>query len=184
MFATYKSHILVGVVCLLIGGIVGYNLVPDQVVFVEKPAPSFTLPSGALVAERMDIHVDPPKPIKVATKELKGELVRAGSVKVKPTQEECPPVKIDWGLVRLEDEHRMVFTTEDGSIVGATDIPVRSMTVTKHPKWTVGAIAPVDNYSGVGPMVQRHFGRLSVGAAAVKTKQDEWTGMVSVGVSW
>jgi hypothetical protein len=46
------------------------------------------------------------------------------------------------------------------------------------------AIAPIDNLSGVGPQVQRHFGKLTVGVAAVKSKTEGWTGMVSAGVSW
>lgn len=172
------------VVACLIGGFIGYNLKPSEVKFVETPAPSIELPSGALVAQRVDINVPPPAPIQVAAKELKGKTVRAGTVEVKPTQEECEPLKIDWGLVKLNDGNRMVFSTNDGQIIAATDIPIESTTITKHPKWTLGAIAPADNLSGVGPMVQRHFGKLSVGAGAMKMKTDGWTGSVIVAVSW
>jgi hypothetical protein len=78
----------------------------------------------------------------------------------------------------------MTFYTDDGTIVAATDIPVKSVTVKTYPKWTVGAIAPIDNPSGVGPMVGRHFGKLSIGVAAVKQKDTGWQGMASVAVSW
>jgi hypothetical protein len=184
MFAMYKSHIIVGLVCLLIGGITGYNLKPSLQPFAEKAAPSYELSNGALVAQRLDISVPPPAPIQIASKEMKGKLVRAGKVEVKPTQEECEPMTIDWGLVKLNDGNRIVFNTNEGQIIGATDIPIESTTITKHPKWTLGAIAPADNLSGVGPMVQRHFGKLSVGAGAMKMKTDGWTGTVMVAVSW
>lgn len=184
MIIAYKSHIIVGLVCLLIGGIIGYNLKPSPKQLVEVPAPSYELPSGALVAQRLDINIPPPAPIQIASEEMKGKLVRAGKVEVKPTQEECEPVTIDWGVVKLKDGNRMIFNTNEGQIIAATDIPIDSTTIVKHPKWTLGAIAPADNLSGVGPMVQRHFGKLSVGAGAMKLKTDGWTGTVMVAVSW
>jgi hypothetical protein len=184
MFAAYKSHIIVGVVCLLVGAIIGYNLKSSPEHVVEKPAPSFELPSGALVAERMNIEVNPPAQIEIAAKEMKSKLVRAGTVEVQPTQEECEPVKIDWGLVKLNDGNRIVFNTDEGQIITATDIPIDTETIVKHPKWTLGVIAPADNLQGAGPLVQRHFGRLSVGAGAMKLKTDGWTGAVMVAISW
>jgi hypothetical protein len=184
VMAAYRSHIFVGLVCLVVGMIIGYNLKPSPQQLVERPAPSYELPSGALIAERLDINVPPPAPIQIAAKEIKGSLVRAGKVEIKPTQEECDPVTIDWGMVKQNDGSRMIFKSNDGQIISATDIPIESTTITKHPKWTLGAIAPTDNLSGVGPMVQRHFGKLSIGAGAMRTKTDQWTGTVMVAVSW
>lgn len=184
-FGLNKSHAIVAAVFLLIGGVIGFKLAPDQPkVMSESHAPAIQLPSGALVAERVpDAPV--PQSIKKAAKEVGGRVARAGSVTVKPTQQDCPPVTIDWGLTEQKDKtHRMTFYTDDGTIVAATDIPVNSVTVKTYPKWTVGAIAPIDNLSGVGPSVQRHFGKLSVGVAAVKNVDDKWQGMVSIGVSW
>lgn len=181
----YRSHVITAGVALLIGGIVGFWLAPDQPkVVAESHAPAIQLPSGGYVAERVpDAPV--PQSIRKAAKEVGGRVARAGTATVKPTQVDCPEVKIDWGLTEQKDKsHRMTFYTDDGTIVGATDIPVSSTTVKVHPKWTVGAIAPIDNFSGAGPMVQRHFGKLTVGAAAVKDRAGDWQGMVSVGVSW
>jgi hypothetical protein len=48
----------------------------------------------------------------------------------------------------------------------------------------LGVIAPADNLKGAGPLVQRHFGRLSIGVGAMKMKTDGWTGAVMVAISW
>lgn len=180
----FTSNMLPLVVALLIGGFIGYNLKSSPVQYVETPAPSIELSNGALVAQRLDINVPPPAPIQIAAKELKGKVVRAGVVEVKPTQEECEPVSIDWGVVKLNDGNRMVFKTNDGQIIAATDIPIETTTIMKHPKWTLGVMAPVDNLQGAGPLVQRHFGKLSIGAGAMKMKTDGWTGSIIVAVSW
>jgi hypothetical protein len=177
-------QLIIYAVIMIFGIVVGYKLAPDQPKVVsESHAPAIQLPSGALVAERVpDAPV--PQPIVQAAKEVGGRVVQAGSVTVKPTQIDCPEVKIDWGLTEQKDKtKRMTFYTEDGTILTATDIPVKSTTIKVHPKWSAGVIAPIGEWSGAGPVVERHFGKLSVGVAAVKI-HDEWQGLATVKVSW
>lgn len=176
------SQLILAAVFMLIGMVVGYHLKESPKVFHETHAPAIVLPSGGHVAERAP-EVEPPKPIKKAAKELKGKLTRAGSVTVKPTQADCPEVTIDFGLVKQKDGSRMVFHTDDGTILKAVDIPVETLTIVKHPKWSAGVIAPIGQWSGAGPVVERHFGKLSVGVAAVKL-DDQWQGLATVKVSW
>jgi hypothetical protein len=182
-FGLNKSHAIVAGVFLIIGGVLGFKLAPDQPkIIAESHAPAIQLPSGGYVAERVpDAPV--PKPIAKASKELGGRVVRAGSVTVKPKKEDCPEIQIDWGLIKKDEGHRMVFTSEDGTIIGAKDIPVETVEIVKHPKWSAGVIAPIGNWSGAGPVVERHFGKLSIGVAAVKI-HDEWNGLATVKVSW
>lgn len=182
----WRSNLVVAGIFLIIGGIIGFKLAPDQPkVVTESHAPAIQLPSGGYVAERVPDAPVPPS-IKKAAKEAGGRVARAGSVTVKPNQADCPPVTIDWGLTEQKDKtHRMTFYSDDGKIITATDIPVKSTTIMLHPKWTVGVIAPIDNYKGAGPSIERHFGKLSVGVAAVKMKgEDSYTGLASIKVSW
>lgn len=168
---------------LILGMIVGYNLLDPTTIVVEKDAPAQVLPHGGYVLERQSDAVVP-QPIKQAAKDLGGKLVRGGNVTVKPKQVDCPDVQLDWGLVKKDEGHRMVFYTDDGTITGGVDIPTESVEIRRYPKWSVGAIAPMSSLSGVGPYVQRHFGPVAVGAAAVKMPVEGWTGLVSVTVSW
>jgi hypothetical protein len=184
-FGLNRSHAIVAGVFLIIGGIIGFKLAPDQPkIMAESAAPAIQLPSGGYVAERVpDAPV--PQSMKKAAKEAGGRVVRAGNVKVKPTQSDCPEVNIDWALTKQKDDsHRMIFRTDDGTIIGAKDIPVESVSIVKHPKWSAGVIAPISDWKHAGPIVERHFGKLSLGVAAVRDVDDKWVGMATVKVSW
>ena len=192
----YRSHIIVGLVCLLIGGAgglaLGWKLYhPEQI--IETAEPEQVLEDlNVVVLQRLPENVAPPIPktIKKAAKKVGGKLERAGGVTVKPepTPEspvdcECEDVKIDFGLVDTGTGKRVVATAEGGKIIGGYDIPLEPYTVPKETKWEVGLIVPVENYEGIGGYVNRKLGPFSVGVQVAKPYADEsYTAMATVGI--
>jgi hypothetical protein len=195
-FRQFRSHFIVGAVCLVIGiGIglaIGWKLYkPTEI--LETAAPEQVLEDiNVIVLERLPENVAPPVPKKLqkAAKKIGGKLERAGEVVVKPepTPEsapdcECEEVKIDFGLVDTGTGKRVVATAEGGKIIGGYDIPLEPYIQNKESKWEVGAVVPIENYEGIGPYVSRKIGPLSVGIQAMQPSQEEgWTAMATVGV--
>ena len=193
---TYRSHIIVGVVCLvagiLIGLAIGWKLYkPTEI--IETAAPEQILEDlNVVVLQRLPENVAPPVPktIKKAAKKVGGKLERAGGITVQPepTPEspvdcECEDVKIDFGLVDTGTGKRVVATAEGGKIIGGYDIPLEPYVQNKESKWEVGAVMPVENYEGIGPYVSRKVGPFSVGLQAMQPSKDEgWTAMATVGI--
>ncbi len=192
----FRSHFIVGAVCLVIGiGIglaIGWKLYkPTEI--LETAAPEQVLEDiNVIVLERLPENVAPPVPKKLqkAAKKIGGKLERAGEVVVKPepTPEsppdcECEEVKIDFGLVYTGTGKRVVATAEGGKIIGGYDIPLEPYTVPKETKWEVGLVVPVENYEGTGGYVSLKLGPFSVGVQVAKPYADEsYTAMATVGL--
>jgi hypothetical protein len=192
----YRSHIIVGLICLAIGGAgglaLGWKLYhPTEVIEIAEPEQVLE-DLNVIVLQRLPETVAPPIPkeIKKAAKKIGGKLERAGGVTVKPepTPEspvdcECEEVKIDFGLVDTGNGKRVVATAEGGKIIGGYDIPLEPYVATKESKWEIGAVVPVENYEGVGPYVARKVGPFNVGLQAMQPSRDEgWTAMATVGI--
>jgi hypothetical protein len=193
---SYRSHIIVGLICFAIGGAgglaLGWKLYhPTEV--IEAPASEQTLEDlNVIVLQRLPENVAPPisKEIKKAAKKIDGKLERAGGVIVKPepTPEspvdcECEEVKIDFGLVDTGTGKRVVATAEGGKIIGGYDIPLEPYIVPKETKWEVGLVVPIENYEGAGGYVNRKLGPFSVGVQVAKPYADEsYTAMATVGI--
>lgn len=192
----FRSHLIVGTVCLVVGVLIGLAIgwklyKPTEI--IETAAPEQVLEDlNVIVLQRLPENVAPPVPktIKKAAKKIGGKLERAGGVTVKPepTPEspaecECEEVKIDFGLVDTGNGKRVVATAEGGKIIGGYDIPLEPYVENKESKWEVGAVVPVENYEGVGPYVSRKVGPFSVGVQAMQPSQEEgWTAMATVGI--
>ena len=78
----------------------------------------------------------------------------ASARKQGPDQETtpCPPVSVDWSLVREPDGgRRFLASSPDGTIVGGVDVPVESAAVPSAPKrWAVGlSWSPSSETAGV-----------------------------------
>ena len=192
----FRSHIIVGASCLVIGILIGlaigWKLYHHEKI-LETAAPEQVLDDlNITVLQRLPENVAPPVPKKLekAAKRIGGKLERAGEVVVKPepTPEspaecECEEVKIDFGLVDTGNGKRVVATAEGGKIIGGYDIPLEPYVENKESKWEVGAVVPVEYYEGVGPYVSRKVGPFSVGVQAMQPSQEEgWTAMATVGV--
>lgn len=189
MDTKWKLPLLSGLVGVLVGIAIGWWLYhPARVVESYKPA--VVLSNEAVALERKP-DLPPPAPIKQAAKELGGKLVRAGTVVVKPTPVAdsspgctCKELTLDYGVVDEGNGSRLVFHTDDGTIIGGTDSPLVPYVKAERAKWEMGVIVPIDNPKGVGPSVARHIGPITLGIAAAKTKQGGWTGFATATLSW
>ena len=193
---SYRSHLIVGAICLAIGIAIGLGIGwklyhPEQI--IETAEPEQVLEDlNVVVLQRLPENIAPPipTPIKKAAKKVGGKLERAGGITVQPepTPEsppecECEDVKIDFGLVDTGTGKRVVATAEGGKIIGGYDIPLEPYTVAKETKWEVGLVVPVENYEGIGGYVSRKVGPFSVGIQVAKPYTDEsYTAMATVGV--
>lgn len=196
VIAPYRSHLITGAVCLVIGIAIGLALGwklyrPTQI--IETAQPEQVLEDlNIVVLQRLPENVAPPIPktVKQAAKKIGGKLERAGGITVKPepTPEspaecECEEVKIDFGLVDTGDGKRVVATAEGGKIIGGYDIPLEPYTAVKALKWEVGAVVPVENPEGIGAYVSRKVGPFSVGIQAAKPfKEEGYTAMATIGI--
>jgi hypothetical protein len=190
----YRSHIIVGLICLitgLIGGLgIGWKLYHPELV-IETPKAEKRLDEiGVVVLERLPETVAPvPEPIKKAAKKVGGKLERAATITVQPKAKEgspadceCEDVKVSIGVVDEGDGKRIVTHAEDGTILGGTDIPLEPYSMDKSDKWEIGAIIPVEYPEGAGVYVSRKIGPFSLGVQAVQpSEQEGWTAMATVG---
>ena len=184
----WKLPTLTGLTGVLVGIGIGWMLYhPAHIVESYKPA--VVLSNGAVALERKP-DLPAPAPIKKATKELGGKLVRAGTVLLKPEPVEgsspgcsCKDIQLDFGIVDQGDGQRTVFHTDDATITGGTDSPQVPYTKKAEPKWEVGVLVPIENPKGIGPSVARRLGPFKLGIAAAKTKQDGWTGFATATIA-
>lgn len=192
----YRSHIIVGLICLAIGAAgglaLGYKLYrPVQI--IETPAAEERLEDlNVVVLQRLPETVAPPvsKEVKKAAKKVGGKLERVQVITVQPKPIEgapagceCEEIKLEVGTVDTGDGKRTVVHTDDATVTGGTDIPLEPYTVVKALKWEVGAIVPVENPEGVGAYVSRKVGPFSIGIQAAKPYADEgYTAMATVGI--
>lgn len=185
----YLSHIITGVICLLIGIFIGYKL-NAPVAMPETKAPEIRLSDTTTVLER-DPGGEVLEDIQIAAKKIGGRVTRTTQVKLKPKPIknapegcECEEIELNVGTVDTGKGTRTVVTTDDAGIVGGVDNPIDPYIYRKDPKWQVGVIVPIDNPSGVGPTVARKVGPFHVGVAAVQTRQDGWTGFVTATINF
>lgn len=171
--------------CALLGFLLAWWILRDVPV-VEPYAPAVTLPSGAVVAERVPDAPLPPV-AREAARELGGTIARAGSVTVQPrTPDAAPsetpaagsavpaasclckpaPVRFDWSLIGLDDgTYRMAVDSPDGTITSATDIPVSGVSVRRERPWAAGVSYSMDmsQRRAAGLWVDRDVGRVRLG---------------------
>ena len=194
--SSFRSHAIVGVVCLATGIAIGLGIgwklyKPQQI--IETAEPEQVLEDlNVVVLQRLPENVAPPVPkeIKKAAKKINGKLERAGGVTVKPepTPEsppecECEEVKVDFGLVDTGTGKRVVATAEGGKIIGGYDIPLEPYVKNVETKWEAGLVVPVENPEGVGGYVSRKVGPFSVGLQVAKPYAEEnYTAMATVGI--
>lgn len=196
MLIPYRSHVIVGAICLtigiLIGLAIGYKFYrPVQI--IEMPQPEQVLEDlNVTVLQRLPENVAPPvsKEVKQAAKKVGGKLERVQVITLQPkpvegapAECECEEIQLEVGTVDTGDGKRAVVHTDDATITGGTDIPLEPYTATRELKWEVGAVIPVENPEGVGPYVSRKIGPFSLGLQATQPSSEEgWTAMATVGI--
>ena len=196
MISTYRSHIIVGLSCLVAGILIGLALgwklyKPDMI--MEAPAPEQRLEElNVVVLQRLPENVAPPisNEIQKAAKKVSGKLERVQTVTLQPKPKagtpegcECEEIKVEVGTVDTGDGKRAVVHTDDATVIGGTDIPLEPYQAERKFNWEVGAIVPLENPKGVGPYVSRKVGPFSVGLQATQPSQEEgWTAMATVGI--
>jgi hypothetical protein len=192
----YRSHIIIGVVCLLLGiGIglaIGWKLYkPTQI--IETAQPEQVLEEiGVTVLQRLPETEapPPPKPLQKAAKKVGGKLERTAHIVIQPEPTEdsppdckCKEVKVDVGVVDQGNGKRIIAYAEDGTILAGRDIPLEPYTAVKETKWEVGLVVPVENPQGIGGYVSRKVGPFSVGLQIAKPfPDDNYTAMATVGL--
>ena len=62
--------------------------------------------------------------------------------------------------------------------------PVETLKIEGYPRGSAGVLASVKGAHGKGLYVERHFGKLDVGVAALRFKGDGVTVLATAGVSW
>lgn len=175
----WKVPAATALVGLAVGFFIGARSYQPQEV-VESYKPTQTLSNNVVAVERKP-ELPPPEPIKQATKELKGELVRMGNIVIEPTK---PLINIDWGLVSQKDGQRFILHTDDGEVIGGFDSPLIPFKHYPQRKWEVGVLVPIENPKGLGPMVSRKLGRLEIGVAGAKLPKEGWTTFATASFSW
>ncbi|HEY9103779.1 hypothetical protein, partial [Chitinimonas sp.] len=82
--------------------------------------------------------------------------------------ESFAPVTVDYSLVREQDGgRRMVFSSSNGEVLDAVDIPLEPAPVpTEPPRWTASVLYKPGGGYGAG--VSRNLGQASVGGLALK----------------
>lgn len=193
---SYRSHIIVGAVCLVLGIAIGLAIgwklyKPTQI--IEAAAPEQVLEDlNVVVLQRLPENIAPlpPPVLKKAAKKIGGKLERTAHIVIQPepTPEsppdcQCKEVKVDIGIVDQGDGRRIIAYAEDGTILSSRDVPLEPYVAEKPLKWEVGAVVPVENPEGVGPYVSRKIGPFSLGVQATQPSQEEgWTAMATVGI--
>jgi hypothetical protein len=192
-------------ICAAAGAIAGFLLawwIWRPVSPIETAAPAVTLPSGAVVAERVPDAPLPPVAAEAA-RELRGEVARAGSVTVQPrTPDAAPsetpaagsavpaalclckpdPITLDWTMTTLRDgSSRMSWYTDDGEITGATDIPVSTVSVRRERPWAAGA-SWTPGKREYGLWATRDVGPFVIGAEVQQRGREGLVGMVRAGI--
>lgn len=188
-YQTIRVPSLTLLIGILIGIGIGWKLYHPEPI-IESYKPEVRTSNGTVALERK-AELPPPEPIKVAAKEVGGELKRAGTVVLqpKPTEDsspecKCEEITLDFGTVDQGDGERVIFHTEDAEILGGVDSPQVPYMKYDEPKWDVGVMIPFDNPKGIGPAVSKKMGAFKVGIAAAKPRQGGWTAFATVQISF
>lgn len=165
---------------VLLGAIGGYWLKSTDMPRAEvvTAAPEVRQADGSVIAERQPLSKPTPAPHRLpkgASEE------RRVSLKVKPRQPDCEPVRVDLSLIREGDGRRVVASSPDGEIISALDMPIVAalMPAPARPWAAGGSYDPIQRRYGA--WVERDIARLRVGADVVQTETGQLKAMVRVG---
>ncbi|WP_460528825.1 hypothetical protein [Chitinimonas naiadis] len=106
------------------------------------------------------------------------------TVKAKPEAPAGEPLVIDYSLVRQQDGgRRMVFSSSNGQVLDAVDIPIEAATLPPEPRrWSAGvAYQPGGGY---GAVVARDVGPVRLGGMVLKPTGKRAEVWLSVGYAW
>jgi hypothetical protein len=147
----WMIYLLLAIAALVGAAALGWRLGQPKSV-QETAAAAQRQGDGSVVLER---RPDPAAKPKQQTPK-KTRLERVAQVTVQPSAapagEPCPPVTVDWSLVREEDGgRRLLASSPDGTIIGGIDVPVESAAPPTEPKrWAAGlSWSPVTETGGV-----------------------------------
>ena len=193
-----------GIVGVIAGIVIGWGLWKPKPMKPETYAPAIRQEDGSLVAERKPMM---PEQVKIthtlpkgATSERTGDVVFRpfGEVKAQTNGERhqgeaeslpaIPEFKIDWTLAKTKDDgRRMIFSSKDGEIISATDIPIDTPEKPRRLTWAAGGSwNPVDRT--FGGWIQRDIGPFVVGAhvfqvrQTISTDREKWSGQITAGI--
>jgi hypothetical protein len=179
-------------IAFAVGAVLGFWLgwrVNRPVSIRETAAPAVTLPSGAVIAERVPDKPLPPV-AKEAAKALKGKPTRGGHVVVQPallstpsnsTQPQslesgerdnlacsCAPVRLDWALLDVDGGQRMALQAFGGTITSAVDTPVGVTRFGRPKLWAAGGLVEFtsDGDKRYGLWLDRELGPFVLGVEA------------------
>ena len=188
-----KRTVALPVLCLVVGILIGW-WIHRPVSIRETPAPAMALPSGGVVAPRMEPPAQLPVVAKEAAKATGGKPVRVGHVTVQPTNQiltetelvdcTCDPVRIDWSLIEAKDGFRMAFDTPSGVIVDSSDRPLTGIKRHSPKPWAVGGTVSLDR-SGrkhYGVFLDRDLGPFRLGVEA--SQQEGGTVTLRAGIKF
>ena len=148
MIPRWLVSMLFAIAALLAAAALGWWLgQPERV--VETPVPEQRQADGSLVLERRpDAKAKPAHQVPAGAK-----VDRVGQMTVKPKSgtrapnqgnsaaaDPCPPVTVDWSLVREPDGgRRMLASSPDGTIIGGVDVPIETAAPPPKPRrWAAG----------------------------------------------
>ena len=179
---TPRVWLAAGVAALIIlAGVLAWAFWPAKPIpEVVTAAPQIIQSDGSVIAERRpDAHPKPPPHAipKGDTEE------RRGSVTAAPAAG-ASSVEVNYSLVREKDNgRRMVFSSPDGQITGAVDIPIEPGLIPPPPKpWAAGL--SYSSSHAVGVWLERDVGRLRLGAEVARRQDGKAEAQVRVGVRW
>lgn len=157
--------VLLSFICVLAAGMfIGARSTPKEDVSFK---PQITQQDGSVIAERRIETLTERLTSKSKHEIPKGSVVeRKGSVTITPDKTK-DNATVDYSLTREQDGgKRMIFSTEDGEVVSAVDIPVERVVVPQERKWSAGVVYGPQNKQW-GAYVQRDVGRVRLGALIV-----------------
>ena len=139
--------------------------------------PTTGVPHGATVEHTGSVTITPP-PLAAP---LLLPNVSAATISPRPP---CPPITIDWSLVRMPDgNERMIFKGPDGSTITGVDIPVHpSGPPAPAPKWTAFASYYLRERA-YGITALHRSGPFVLGAGVKQTRAEFGSGKLSADVA-
>lgn len=161
MIPRWLAPSLVTVIALIAAAALGWWLGQPEPV-VETSAPEQRQADGSVVLERRpDAAAKPSHQVpKGAKVERVGRVTvqaaarSSGGMDASPggMADPCPPVTVDWSLVREEDGgRRFLASSPDGAIVGGVDVPVETAAPMPKPlRWGAGiSWSPANETAGI-----------------------------------
>lgn len=98
----------------------------------------------------------------------------------------CPAVTTSVTIVRMSDgTKRAIASTQDGTVVGGTDIPLEDDTVPKEHDWAAGGV--IGTHQRYGLFIDhdvKHFPLLRVGGEVLHDPTTGWQATGKIGLRW